>query len=67
MTAHTAAARGLFTQPTTLTHTLPPDHANAKVSQTLTRNTTTDDKTQSLPFVFIFSATGNLLFGHWLN
>ena len=39
MTAHTAAARGLFTQPTTLTHTLPPDRASAKVSVTLTRST----------------------------
>ena len=39
MTAHTAAARGLFTQPTTLTHTLPPADANAKVSVTLTRST----------------------------
>ena len=38
MTAHDAAARGLFTQPTTPTHTLPPDHASAW-TETPTRST----------------------------
>ena len=38
MIALPAAARGLFTQPTTLTHTLPPDHASAW-TETPTRST----------------------------
>ena len=38
MIALPAAARGLFTQPTTLTHTLPPGHASAW-TETPTRST----------------------------
>ncbi len=63
MTAHTAAARGLFTQPTTLTHTLPPADANAKVSVTLTRSTNNkmESDTKKLP-KYLHSSKKYLIF-----